>query len=776
MVRRYTLHLVAPLGLMVTLVGPAPVLATERSEAARAAEATELVPSSKAGAEDLRQQRSRSSDAGAAPGVAPGAAASPASSPAAIPNRLEAVLVTGDKLRRAELESTQSVGMRNRRQIEESGNDNVRDVISRMANVGTSLNLSIRGIPLYGPTGGDGKTATISVDGVPQEGAGQALGDLSVWDADGVEVLRGPQSTNQGRNALAGAVIVRTRNPTDDWELRGRASLGNLNSSRVALAGGGPLVSDRVAFRIAVEDRRSDGDLVNETRHEKRWNRDDARSFRGKLRLTPTDGDYQALISYSDARNWQGRSFAELSLRRAEQRVNLSNDPASLDLRSRNLGIEQTWGALGAEWTWMSSWSSNRYERLFDYDDTELNQGTSQGAFVDRRHSEELRANFTSSLAGNPLKGVVGLYWAKGPSTSDNEYTVPVSYVLNTLGRCPSLAACEAAYRADFIERRNLGDQQLRNRALFGEFDYQIGAWTLTAGLRYDHESQDRVFGSLTTGSTAVATDMIGLLIKNKVIAPDGDQFVQTRFSTLLPKAALRYQFSPDWMGGLTFQRGYRTGGVNYSYQRGANAFDPEYTSNYELSLKGQVLPGMLLSANVYRIDWRDQQVNIGTNSLDVFYVNAGKSRLQGMEVELRGQLRPALEVFAALGLSHSEFLDFRQAGTDFSGKSFANSPRQTASLGLTWKPGAWLFNGDVVYQGGRFSDTANLPALRNPGSVTLNGKLSYALSRKTRFFAYGSNLLDRTYTVYRSSLSATRMVARLGEARRVVVGLESEL
>ncbi|MFG6458055.1 TonB-dependent receptor [Roseateles sp. BYS96W] len=744
------LNWVAPLGLVAGLLGTSPAVAAD----------VEAAPAGTAGRPDGAVE-------GTAPGVTPGPTAA---------QRLEAVTVTGDKLRRAELDSTQSVGLRNRRQIEESASDSVRDVIGRMANVGTALNLSIRGIPLYGPTGGDGKTATVSVDGVPQEGAGQALGDLSVWDAEAVEVLRGPQSTNQGRNALAGAVILRTRNPTDDWDLRGRASAGHLDARRLAVAGGGPLVKDRVAFRVAVEDRRSDGDLVNETRHERRWNRDDARSFRGKLRLTPTDGDYQALVSYSDATHDQGRSFAELTLRRAEQRVSLANEPANVYIRSRNLGIEQTWRALGVEWTWLSSWALNRYEREFDYDDTEANQGVSQGSFVDRRHSQELRANFSASLWGRPLAGVAGVYWAQGPSLVDSSYQVPVSYVLNTLGRCKTLAACEASYPADFVLRRNLGDQRLRNRAVFGEFDYRMGPWTLTTGLRYDHEAQDRLFGSQTAGNTAMATSIVTLLLNNKVIAPDGDQTLQTRFSSLLPKLALRYQLNPDWMVGATVQRGYRTGGVNYSYQRGANTFDPEYTTNYEFSLKGQPLPGVLLSGNVFRIDWRDQQVNIGANSLDVFYVNAGKSRLQGLELEMRGPLTPALEVFAALGLSRSEFLAFQQASVNYTGKQFASSPRQTASLGASWKPGAWRINADVAYQGSRFSDTANTAALRNPGSVTLNAKLAYALTPKLRWFADGSNLLDRTYTVYRAQATPSRLIGRLGDGRRIGVGVEAEL
>ncbi len=692
------------------------------------------------------------------------------------PQRLDTVVVSGDKLRRSELESTQSVATRNGRQIDESAGQSLEDLLTRIANVGTAQNLTIRGISLYGPTGGNGRTATVTVDGVAQEGQGQTVGDLSIWDAEGLEVLRGPQSTNQGRNALAGAVVLKTRNPTDEWELRGRASLGNLYSSRLALAGGGALVKDVAAFRIAVEGRRSDGSLFNETRQDARWNHDDASTFRGKLRLTPFGGDYQALLTYSDARNQQGRGFVETSLRRPEQRIALANEASGVDMRTRNLAVEQTWQALGAEWTWLSTWAHNRYDRAFDYDDTELNQGTNQGLFTDRQFSQELRANFSATLGGNKFKGVVGVYAANSRGSSDNHYVVPVSYVLGVIGQCPNLAVCETRYKADFINRSNLSVERLRNRAVFSEFDYQLGRWTLTAGLRYDRESQDRDLGALTSGSTALATQIVGLLIKSSQIAPDGTQQLQTQYDAWLPKLALRYQIDADWQGGFTLQRGYRTGGINYSYQRGANAFAPEYTTNYELSLKGQVLPGVLLSSNVYRVDWRDQQVNVGSNSLDVFYVNAGRSRLQGLELELRGQALPSLEVFGALGLARTEFRRFVLASADYSGKQFPNSPRQTASLGFTWKPARWIVNADVVYEGGRYSDAANTAGTRNPSHTLLNTKVSQALNARTRLFVYGSNLLNQSYTTYRTMATSTRQVALLGEARQFGIGLEAQL
>ncbi|SFM21784.1 TonB-dependent receptor [Rugamonas rubra] len=688
---------------------------------------------------------------------------------------LERVVISGDKLKRTENDSSASVGARNRRQIAESGITTVEDVAAQMANVGTAEGLSIRGVNALGPTGGGGRTITLVMDGVAQDGYGQSINSLSVWDADRVEVLRGPQSTNQGRNSLAGAVVLKTRDPSDMPDFSYRLSAGNQNSRRMALAGGGAMVDQVLAGRVSFEQRRRDGDVNNPSRNDPRFNHDDGHTLRAKLRVTPYGERYQALLTLVDAKQRLGSDSVEAVARPISARQNLSNEARNSDNHTRSAALEQSFKVGGADVTLLSTYSHNLFSRVQDYDATELKQGYRTGENVDRQFSQEARANFETALFGLPLKGVAGLYYLNANYSADDMFTVPLSYVLGLTGQCPVQAACDTAYGAEFVNRGNLEGHNTKTRAAFAELDYVIDRLTVTAGVRFDAERQTRVLTGATNGTSPLARMVVGQLIAGGIFSADGMQNLQTDNSVWLPKLGLRYALVPGWVAGLTAQRGYRTGGVDYSYQRGSNAFGPEFTKNYEASLKGVLDNGMMLALNAYRVNWTDQQVNVGRGSLDTFFVNAGSSRLQGLEAELRGKVLAQLELFGAVGVARSRFIDFVSPQGDFTGKQFARSPRQTVSAGFSWTPGRWLLNGNVVQTGGTYTGPDNVD--RNDGHTILGGKAAYTLANGVSLFAFGSNLTDRRYITANYLTTVTdRHAVTLGSARQFGFGVQGKI
>ena len=156
---------------------------------------------------------------------------------AADPVALEPVMVTGEKLVRRLEDTATSVQVIDAYEIESSSMTDAYDAFQRTANVNLDVGglgrvggFAIRGISYNGVTpqsfASSTPLASIFVDGVPVSSAGALAGPLDFWDIDSVEILRGPQSTSQGQSALAGAVMLQTRDPGERFDARFRARRG----------------------------------------------------------------------------------------------------------------------------------------------------------------------------------------------------------------------------------------------------------------------------------------------------------------------------------------------------------------------------------------------------------------------------------------------------------------------------------------------------------------------------------------------------------------------
>ena len=201
------------------------------------------------------------------------------------------IIVTGEKSSRSLQETTTSVAVITPRRLSEENVLTIQEIYQRTANLSETYGasgFSIRGIDQRGVSGGgDAATATVFVDGAPVAQDILSNGPTDMWDVAQVEIFRGPQSTIQGLNALAGAVHIRTQDPGFDWSAKGRALFSSFDTTQLAIAGGGPLVADQLAFRVTAEKRDSDGYIYNVTRKAPE-NPLDSLMLRGKLLWTPT--------------------------------------------------------------------------------------------------------------------------------------------------------------------------------------------------------------------------------------------------------------------------------------------------------------------------------------------------------------------------------------------------------------------------------------------------------------------------------------------------------
>lgn len=699
----------------------------------------------------------------------------------ATPVQLDAVVVKGEKLGRKLSETATSAAVIRTRDIEAQGDGKLQEAVSHSANVvraQSDRQIAIRGV-LQNGIAGEGETISVIVDGValPQRAANFG-GPLGVFDVQQIEVLRGAQSTTQGRNALAGAVVITTRDPREEYDAKVRFERASLDGSSIAFAGGGAIVPGWLSGRIAHEQRYFKNNIVNTTRMEDDAGREDTETSRAKLLLTPPMwAGYRALLTLAQADNEFGDNLHDSTF---VERTETANERYSETYRGDVWSLQQGLQLGRYKLDAITGYAPGRDFRFADFDRTEREGGSAIFDYQEANRSQELRLGF----AGGAVKGLLGVYVARIQQYAYNETVDPIP------------VAGGAALLSGF----QFSDTTTEAQAIFGEMDWTfLPRLTATLGLRYQVENNDRHQVSMLDYAVnggaagvpvsvpipdAVADPLATVAADN--VPPDYDITAQTRFPVVLPKAGLAWQIAADHRLALTYARGYRSGGTSVSFFGGARSdYDPEFTQTIELALRS-AFPALRaqLNANVFYTKWRDQQVTIGeATSFFTTTDNAGRSHLSGAEIEVNAKpFRTALggwlrgfEPFASLGYLDTEFDEFTNNGDDFKGNQFPFAPNLTGTLGAHYKRGGFFAFAAATHNNRYFGQVSNEEASRVAAKTLLNARLGYQLNG-VRVAVFGRNLTDDLNLQDRflaGPANNQRVAKRYGEPRLFGVAAE---
>ncbi|MEO0613447.1 MAG: TonB-dependent receptor plug domain-containing protein, partial [Pseudomonadota bacterium] len=202
------------------------------------------------------------------------------------------IIVTGEKRGKSTQETSTSTEIITTQDIEDLNIVDLEDALRRAGNAGLTTvgsgrndQFVLRGVQSGGVTAGTTPVATLIVDGafIPNQAAGATISNA--WDVTQIEILRGAQSTIQGRNSLIGAIVVNTQDPTYEWDLKGRATYAEANTWETSIAFGGPIIEDELAFRIAAQHVESDGFVARPDGSD--GDREFSTLVRGKLLVEP---------------------------------------------------------------------------------------------------------------------------------------------------------------------------------------------------------------------------------------------------------------------------------------------------------------------------------------------------------------------------------------------------------------------------------------------------------------------------------------------------------
>ena len=207
---------------------------------------------------------------------------------------LEEIVVTARKVDESLLDTPIAVSVMTGKFFEESGFNTIAEVVKFIPGFDFSpitttraAAPTIRGISTLSFSEGIESSVATIIDGVVMGREAQGFFDL--YDIERVEVLKGPQGTLFGKNSSAGVVNVVTKNPEFEFSGGGDVMIGSYGERRIRGSVTGPLIDDKLAYRITASTNENDGLLENKLEGEDDINSKDTWSVRAKLLFTPTD-------------------------------------------------------------------------------------------------------------------------------------------------------------------------------------------------------------------------------------------------------------------------------------------------------------------------------------------------------------------------------------------------------------------------------------------------------------------------------------------------------
>lgn len=653
-------------------------------------------------------------------------------------SELSTVIVTGEKIARSEEKTLSSVEVVTADELREHGDQNMQDVMAHTPGVTTQSgneNWGIRGVPVSGfdEQGAATMNGAISVfvDGAVQPHRLATLNPLGLWDVEQVEIFRGAQSTTQGRNSLAGAVVLNTNDPVFRSEAAVQANVGKYGEQGASALANGVLVDGKVAGRIAVDYQTEDGYFRNETL-DNDANPMKSVNARGKLRIQPTD-KLDVLLTLARTELSEGTNGVHAEEGRPEY-FSIYQNSEEEDQIDQNTAIAEITYALSNAWTLTSLTAATQteYRSVLDYD-----QGPESMNEVLREHEQQLASQeFRMAYEADRFTGFVGVYF--GTHTNDIDDRLKFDEV----------DVVEFGLE-DPIGLKVDGDVNIENQAIFGEANWEfVDRWQLISGLRYDRETND------------TEVDYFDPLGFATVSHAEQEQ----TFNELLPKLGISHELTENQLLGLVWQRGYRGGGVDLSISTGHHPYDPEYTDTIELSWRGAWLDKKLrTSANLYHTDWKDQQVEVSDANGIGTIVNASKARMQGLEFSTDYQLSRSLRFMLGAAYNKAEYVDFTYRfvdwdveelrGQDLSGQRFPFAPEYKVTVGGLYTFASGLQVGaDVTHQADSVTlatnDAGEITERPNDSATLVNLNADYLMTDNLSLRGYVKNALDKKYIV----------------------------
>ena len=579
--------------------------------------------------------------------------------------------------------------------------------------------LQIRGVgELEQYQGAPNPSVGFLVDDIDFSGIGTIA---TLFDIDRVEVLRGPQGTRYGANALAGLVYVQSAMPTPHWEGRVQLTAADDDALAGGAAIGGPLSADgALQFRVSAHHYESNGFRDNAHLERSDTNGRDETTVRGRLRWLPTDTTSIDLAAFfADIDNGYDafaidNSYTMLSDKPGKD----AQESAGASLRIELSGLSwATFSSITAvadsdiDFSFDADWGNDDSWAPVTYDYVSISDRGRQSL------SQEFRLASTDSgrIFGDSTNWLLGLYLL---DLADELRTVNIGDYY------------DPGYDfADSLNDTFVSDYDATNIAVFGQLETIYASNTrLSAGLRIERRNTDYSdSGGLRTGPS------------------------DTMWGGEL---TLSHDHSDEITSFVSLSKGYKAGGFNLgAVPEQWREFGKEELWSLEAGVKTLLVGDTLtLNASVFYNERVDGQIRLSFQlnpndpaSFGFATVNADGSTL-GLETEFRWAPADSWDLYATLGLIDSVIDSIDVPGLVFAERGAAHAPRYTFAAGAAYRhPSGWYGRFDVSGLDEFYFDFSH--NLKSRPYELAHARIGYEADRWSVSF-WGRNLFDEEYAV----------------------------
>jgi len=706
-------------------------------------------------------------------------------------------VVSGDALQRAGIRSLEDVSAR-------------LPAVKITQAVLTDL-INVRGVGSGNNPGFEQSVATF-VDGVYRARARSTRAAL--FDVDRIEVLKGPQTTFFGANAIAGALNIATRKPGNAFSYNALASY-EFVADEYNLEGGVSVpVNENLSMRAAGRVAGMKGYV--DTPQGRGPNND---TLQGRLSFhwTPTQALTSDLrIEGSRSRTKNAFPFEIIgcpvpagypvppatSTCANALAMTGGNVEDKLDYHSDSPYSFANYDFFEAAWTNsldIGPGSITSTTAYFDHDyagrlhyvpmlfnspvQTGLPGFPAQSREKYWQFSQELRFQ---SATGGTLEYMAGAYYSR----SKIDYMSLFGFFFNRFGgitnpALPGGGPGNLGLTGDTQVTGNLSNTQ-KDETISGFASATIRPvekLRINLGARYTTVRKNANRVSETGWSVNADPDTylpFPTLVQDSLFVILGSQGgnyenPRRRDNKFMPSAGLQYDVTPDIMAYATYTKGFKAGGYAYTARR--NDFQPETVDAYEIGVKGDLFDRRLsFAADIFRMDYKNLQestVVFISGSPVSLVQNAAQSRAQGFEFNASLRLSPLLSITTDFTWLDSKYKNYAAGACtiygvatgctsqDMSGKRRGYSPKYSGNVGvnLTLPTGdnEVRVNPSLYYTSSYFESATADPLLRQSGYAKVDLRIGFGPSdRKWEIALIGKNLTDKVTSGFRQGITGT--------------------